>query len=277
MKNANAAIFSLILVAACLISGGTSFAQGADTGSLAVGYAVVTPVAGSATDLHLSQTFGYMQGTTLLQAETAAPPLTTSALLFVNTSDRLMRNLGLAIMNPDATEATLTMTLRRDDGIMVGVPVTVLVPPRFQIAQFVTEIFSRQPTVPTELTGTLSITSSLPVAILAVRFRDSSFTVESPSQTSTPGPLPQFLPGVGGSGSFILPDFAQGAGWATQIILINSGATDMIVRVDLFTPRGDPMTGRLNGKSATSFLNLLIRAGGTLVLASTDSNGNSLF
>ncbi len=277
MNKASIAIFSLMFFAASPVFCEVPVTVAAETAPLTVGYAVVTPVTGSASDLRLTQTFGFMQGSNLLMAETAAPALTTSALLFVNMSDLFTRNVGLAIVNPDATEATLTMTLRRDDGIMVGVPATVFVPARFQTAQFVTEFFSKQTTIPAEFTGTLSITSNVPVALLAVRFRDSSFTDEPLSQTSTPGPLPQFIPGLNTTGSYILPDFAQGGGWATQIIMVNSGAADMIVRVDLYTPRGEPMSGRLNGKTASTFYNLLIRSGGTLVLATLDANGNSLF
>lgn len=169
MKRAGIAILLFVLLPAGVILSGVSVAEAAETGSLVVGYAVVTPLSGSATDLQLSQTFGFVQGSTLLQAGTAAPPLTTSALLFVNTSDRLARNVGLAIANPDSREAVVTMTLRRDDGLMVGVPTTIFVPARFQLTQFITEFFSKQSTVPAELTGTLSISSSIPVAILAVR------------------------------------------------------------------------------------------------------------
>ena len=108
-------------------------------------------------------------------------------------------------------------------------------------------------------------------------FRGSSFTTEPLLQQSEPSPLPQILPGVGGSTSFLFADYVLGSGWSTQYNMVNKGATDMTVRLDLFTPRGDPMTVSLNGASGSTFPNLTIRAGGVLVLAPLDSKGDSPF
>ncbi len=253
------------------IAAGSAPAEAPQANSLIVGYAAVTPLTDSTSDLLLFENFSLTRGSAQLLTNTAVPQLVTSAQLFVSLSSSLGRNVGLAIVNPNDSQAVLTMTLRRDDGIAAGVPQTVFIAPRRQISQFVTELFSSQPNLPTELTGTLSISSTVPVSVLAVRFQGASFTIEPLAKISASATLAQILPGVGASGSFILPDFVQGEGWATQIVLVNTGASDITVRVDLFTPSGDFLTASLNGQSASTFFNLRIRAGGVLVLAPPNS------
>ncbi len=277
MKKVWLALVLTTVMPAGLAPAGPSPSVAANVVTFLGGYAVVTPVTGTATDLLVTQIFGFTQGFVSSQTEAAAPQLTTSALLFVNFSQRLGRDVGLAIVNPGNTEARMTMTLRRDDGIMVGAPLTVFVPPRSQVAQFVTQFFSSQLGLPAEFTGTLSMISNSPVAMYASRFRGSSFATETLMQLSEPSPLPQIVPGVGGTGGVLLADFVQGDGWSTQFILVNKGLSDMTVRLDLFTPKGDPMTVTLNGASGTTFPNLRIRAGGVLVVAPLDIKGDSPF
>lgn len=270
----------ILLLAAVLhagpIAGGLPRDVSDDLGSIQVGYAVVTPTFGSATDLQVSQTFGFMDEYALLQSGAAAPQMTTSALFFVSISDRFARNLGLAITNPGDTEVRVIMTLRRNDGITVGSQ-TIFIPPHWQISQLLTQLFSALSVLPKELTGTLSISTTSPVAIIGMRFRGVGFSMETPDQLSAASALPEIFPGIGGSGAFLLPNFVQGGGWATEIILKNTGSSDLTARLDLFTLRGDPLMAKLNGISRSSFFNLRVRAGGVLVLAPLDSNGNSQF
>ncbi len=73
--------------------------------------------------------------------------------------------------------------------------------------------------------------------------------------------------GIGGAGAVILPQFATGGGWATEVVLVNSGVADLIVRVDLFAQTGAPLVATLNGQSNSSFVNITIPKGGVVVLA----------
>jgi hypothetical protein len=51
----------------------------------------------------------------------------------------------------------------------------------------------------------------------------------------------------------------------------------LTVRVDLFGTDGTPLTAMLNGQSNSSFLNLVIPAGGVITLAPLDQDGDSDF
>jgi len=90
------------------------------------------------------------------------------------------------------------------------------------------------------------------------------------------GPLPPIGNG-GGPGAVLLPQFVVGGGWATEIVMMNTGTVNLTVRVDLFNGNGSPLSATLNGQTASSFTNLSIPAGGVLTLAPRDQNGDDDF
>src|SRR5262249_24098436 len=155
-------------------------------------------------------------------------------------SGRLSRNLGVAIANPGSTDASATLTLRRDDGTSIGTK-TITVKAHNQTAQFVTQLFADQPSVPKDLTGTLYVTSTVPVAIVGLRFRGENFSTIPVTTLSAPTAVPVVSPGVGGTGAVILPHATFGGGWAAEIVLANSGSLALPVRVDLFKQDGTPL------------------------------------
>src|ERR1051325_10982901 len=88
------------------------------------GFAVVTPVVattgGTATGLTVFETFGLRAGPFgTNQAGVLPPNLTTNSLLFINSSGRLSKNVGVAIVNPNDSSANVSLTLRKDDGTQV--------------------------------------------------------------------------------------------------------------------------------------------------------------
>ncbi len=250
------------------------------SGTPQVGYAVISTgsgISGTSASLQIFEIFGFPQAGIFERAEVPAAQMTTSALLLVTTSNTLGRNTGIAISNPGFSLAQVDMTLRRNDGIIVAIK-TILVPSKSQISQLLTQIFSDRPGLLTEFTGTLSLVSSQPVAIVALRFRDNAFSTETVSGLSAPSPVPPVVIGVGaGSQSFILPNFVSGGGWATEIVILNAGNTPTSVRLDLFSSNGSPMTASLNGLTGSTFDGLTIQAGGVLIIAPLDSQGNSPF
>ena len=253
------------------------------------GFAVITPVAattsGTTTGLVVFETFGMRgrgdAGTT--QAGVLPPDLTTNAVLFVDSSGRLAKNLGVAIVNPNSTNANVTLTLRKNDGTQVATT-TVNVPSHQQTSKFFRDLFSAPSTIPVELTGTLAITSAgssnLPVSVVGLRFRGSNFsTLPITNLSGNAGSLP-FLDSantIGGAGAILLPQFAAGGGWATEVVLMNTGTSSLTVRVDLFKPDGTPLSAALNGQTANSFTNLTIPAGGVLTLAPRNLAGDDDF
>ena len=246
------------------------------------GFAVVTPVTtgGTATGLVVFETFGLRGGPAgTAQAGVLPPNLTTNSMLFINSSGRLSKNVGVAIVNPNDSNANVALTLRKDDGTQVG-NTTLTVAPKTQVSKFITQLFSATPAVSSDLTGTLAITSAgssnLPVSVIGLRFRGSNFST-LPATNLSPVPIPSSASALLGPGSVLLPQFVAGNGWATELILGNTNATSITVRVDLYKADGTPLSTALNGKTGSSVTNLVIPANGVLVLAPRDADGDDDF
>jgi hypothetical protein len=254
-----------------------------DAAPVQSGYAVITP-AFTGPGLTVLETFGLKVGEETVQAGFASSELLTNGTLFVDVADRLGRNVGVALANPNAAAAAVTFTLRNADGTHLGTQ-TISVPPRNQTARFVTELIPVQPSggiggqpAPlTEYTGTLSIASSLPVSVIGLRFRGSTFSTMPVTIIGTSSPLPVLSLGIGGASGVLLPQFAADGGWATQIVISNANSSAASVRLDLFKGDGTPLTATLNGVAGSSFTNLSVPAGGVLVLAPRDMNGDDRF
>ncbi len=250
----------------------------AQTNSAVSGYALVTPGPGLGTStgftgLLVFETFGFKGANFSNQTEILAPQMTTTALLFLNMSKLNNRDTGIAITNPGNNTGVVTMTMKNDLGIVVSIK-DVVIGARQQIAQFVTQLFADQPGIPSEFIGTLSISSSIPVAIVALRFSGQSFTAEQLSNLSQPSPVPSGIisgQGQGTGAAFIIPNFVVGGGWGTQIVIVNTSTTATSVRVDLFSSNGDPMTATLNGTTGTTFISSQIEAAGVAVIGPSSS------
>ena len=90
--------------------------------------------------------------------------------------------------------------------------------------------------------------------------------------------VPVIAPGVGGPGAIVLPHFVAGAGWASEIVVINNSSSILGVRLDLFKQKdGSALTTRLNQQSGTTFRNELILPGAVFTFAPRDTNGDSRF
>jgi len=227
---------------------------------------------GSPGGLVVFETFGSGLADDTTQAGVLAGVMTTQTVLFASSSARLSRNLGVAIVNPGGTAASMTMTLRRGgDGTISSVK-TIKVGARRQVAKFISELFADVPELPLDFDGSLSITSDYPVAIVALRFRGTNFSTIPITSLSSPNLVPQLAAGVGGPDAVILPQFAAGGSWSSEIVISNTTAVPLTVRVDLFKQDGTPLTTSLNGQSGSSFQNLVIPAEGILV-ENNDDNG----
>lgn len=246
-----------------------------DRGPIQVGYAIVTPAAATTSGIVVFESFGLRKGDETSQAGILPSEMTRNALLFVSSHGRLSRNLGVAIANPGTTAASVTLTLRGENGSMVGSK-TVDVAAGRQLAQFVSEMFADRSEVPRDLTGTLSITSNNAVALVGLRFRGSNFSTLPVTNLSPPTAVPSLAPGVGGPGAVILAHFATGGGWATEIVIANPNEVAVTVRVDLFKQDATALTVRMNNESRSTF-NLTVPARGVATLAPRDRGGDSRF
>jgi hypothetical protein len=265
---------------------GVGIAQGKDDHNdkapLKSGYAVITPSGG--TGLVVFETFGWRRGgdAGTPQAGVLPPDLTTNAVLFVDSKGRLSKDLGVAIVNPNTSDQNVNLTLRGSDGKQLGTTKGVTVPARQQNVTFLRQLFADQASIPRDVTGTVAITSAgssnLPVSVIGLRFRGANFsTVPVTNLSGNVGPLPVIGSG-GGAGAILLPQFVVGGGWASEIVMANTGTANLTVRVDLFNGKdGSPLSATFNGQTASSFTNLNIPAGGVLTLAPRDQNGDDDF
>lgn len=237
-----------------------------NAGKIQVGYVIVTPSAANTSGLAVFETFGESRFGGFIQAGVLPADLITSGMLFVTTSFRLSRNLGVAIANPQASDAAVTFTLRNSSGMQVATK-TVTVKSLNQSAQFVTQLFAGSLPAPGEFDGTLFVSSTVPVAMVGLRFRGFNFSTIPVTILSPTSALPTISTGIGGTGSLILPQFAFGGGWASEIVLSNSGSANLVVRVDIFGQDGKPLAVTLNGTNASSFQSLTVPPGGVVILA----------
>ncbi len=241
-----------------------------------VGYAIVTPTSDKTTPLQMFETFGFQSACNMVQTQVLPAAVSTTGLIFANTSENPLRNVGVAIANPGSTEAKISFTMFRDDGRVAGLA-TIFVPARWQTAKFVTELFANNPLPPTVFTGTLSFTSTVPVAVVGLRFRGETFSTVPVMNITDPVPVPPRSGSVGGNNAVILPQFAVGGGWSTQFVIVNPGTTDLFVRLDFFAPDGGPLNVTLNGLTAATFVDVRILPGGVVTMAPTDGNSDSGF
>jgi len=249
-----------------------------DHAPVQVGYVVVTPAA-ETENITVFETFGRHHGGETLQAGVLPAAMTTHAVLFVNTSGRLSRNVGVAIANPGPDPAAIGMTLYDEEGGILGDYASSAHPPLLpgaQTAKYVTELFDSQPEVHRDFTGTLDITSNQPVAIIGIRARGENFSTLPVTSLSGPADVPEISEGVGGAGAIILPHFAVGGGWATEIVIANAGDSEVTVRVDLFKQDGTPLEVTLDDETGSSFTRT-ISPHGVVTLAPRNETGDSDF
>lgn len=247
-----------------------------DKDPVQTGYVIVTPTTTPASGLVVFETFGKRKGSDTLQAGVLPSSLTTYAMLFVNTSGRLSRNLGAAIVNPGSAAADIQLDLWDDSGSLLASKLLTL-PARSQVSAFVTEMFAGTPSVPKDLTGTLFISGNQPFGVIGLRFRGENFSTIPATALAGPFEVPELGAGVGGIGAVLLAHFAAGGGWGSELVLTNGSATAITVRVDLFKPDGTPLAATLNGQTASSFTSIVVPAHGVVVLAQRNGGGDSDF
>jgi hypothetical protein len=222
-----------------------------------------------------------------VQGQASVVPVvpTTGSILFADIVKSAGRNLGLAIANLNATPSTITITLRKEDGVLVGTPTTITVEPYKQVAKFVDELFPDN-VVGQAFLGSVSLQRGTPFSLLGIRFAGTNFsgitagnigtlavlptrTLTASSRTDTPR-----AGAIGGTNALILPQFTLGGGWATHIALVNTSAVSMTGRVDILDTNGQALAVKINGLSQSTFT-YQIPPGGTFVLAPRDQNGQT--
>jgi hypothetical protein len=219
-------------------------------GDLGVGYSRVQPAVGNTTPSGVA-IFGLRQGNALVtEAGVPASPVLTSARIFAEVSGPV--NTGLSIVNPQNVPATINFYFTDGAGVdFAGGAFTIEA--NTKIAKFLDEppfnvLLGRNP-----FQGTLSFTSDVGVAVVALRgyFNErSEFLLTTLPVANLSDPT--------AAGTVYLPHFADGAGWTTQIVLVNPIDQPIFGSIQFFNQgspgvAAGPAVITANGQTASSF------------------------
>ncbi len=256
-----------------------------EAGQIKSGYVVITPDASSNAPT-VTFTYGTIyRGAVQSQAGIVPAMMATDASMFVEVIPSISRNIGVAIANPGSNDNAVTITLRDENGFVLGSPTNISVPAHQQVAKFVNEMFGAD-VISNGFRGSLRMQSASPFAVTGLRFAGTVFSTLPVAVTvGVPGVPARTLEAgsaanspaagtVGGTTAVIIPQFAIAGGWATQIALVNNSNATLVGRIDVFDTTGKPMPVKMNGETRSTFT-YSIPVGGTFVLAPRDSNGQS--
>jgi hypothetical protein len=228
--------------------GGSSVITNGSGTTAQSGYARIQPNAGATTPAGVA-IFGYRPSNVLL-SETSVPATArvTAATIYaeVSSTSGTTLNTGLAIANPNSSPANINFFYTDATGTRVGTGSLQV------LANQQTVGFLNSPpfNVPgTTFQGTFSFTSDQPVGVLALRGllneRNEFLMSTLPVIDTTQPP---------NSGTIVIPDFADGSGWTTNILLVNPTASAMSGSVQFVDTGGNPATLTIVGKTPnTSF------------------------
>jgi hypothetical protein len=208
--------------------GGVSLQSSGTAADVATGYARIQPDSGSTTPAGIA-IYDYRPGNYLV-SETAVPATATvsSGRIYAEVNGPV--DTGLAIVNPNNQPAIITFFYTDRQGNRLGHGITTL-PPNSQIAKFLNEDpFNTFNT--TTFEGTLTFTSSVPVAAMALR----GFNNERGDFLMSTLPVLDMM-AAPTSGTVVIPHFVDGGGWATQILMINVTGNTLSGTVEF---RSDP-------------------------------------
>jgi hypothetical protein len=196
--------------------GGMSTTSLGPSPNVSVGYAAIQPNTTGAAISGMA-IFGYRENN-ILVSEAAVPssPLISSGRLYAEVSSFV--NTGVAMANPNGQPATVTFHFTDTTGADFGQGSTII-PANGQIAKFLNEAPFNGGGA---LMGTFTFTASPPISVIALR----GLTNERSEFLMTTLPVAD-LSVTPGSGAFVFPHYADGAGWITQLLLSNTTDTPM--------------------------------------------------
>ena len=189
--------------------GGRSTTSSGNAETLRVGYGRIRAEAGSTTPSGIA-IFGLRQdGVLIAEAGVPATEPVQEGRIFAEVDGPV--NTGLAIANPNDVLATIRFYFTDTSGTRFAEGSFELGAHQ-QTAKFLDQApFNGGPSV----LGTLTFTSSLPVAVVALR----GFTNEAGEFLMTTLPVAPLV--SASSDPVYFPHFADGSGWATQVVLVN--------------------------------------------------------
>ncbi|HYR83383.1 MAG TPA: hypothetical protein VE422_04815, partial [Terriglobia bacterium] len=222
--------------------GGASSVTSGTSPDLAVGYARIQPSTGSVTPAGLA-IFGFRQnGVLVTEAAVPASSLMTTGRIYAEVNGPV--NTGLAFANPSGQTATVSFYFTDDTGANSGAGTTTIP------ANGKTSVFLNQAPFNggSSFSGTFTFSSSVPISAAAFR----GFVNERSEFLITTLPLID-LSTPPASDSITFPEFADGGGWTTRMVLVNPGDTILTGRVQFFNQAGAAAAVTVNGQTSNSF------------------------
>jgi len=225
--------------------GGSSFLSKGTASIPVVGYARIQPATSNTTPAGMA-IFGFRQNNVLVtEASVPAAGLVQSGRIFAEVNGPV--NTGLAIANPNGQDASISFYFTDSSGNNFGQGSTTIAA-YGQTAHFLNEApFNGG----ASLFGSLTFTSSVPVAVVAIRgFSNerSEFLITTLPVVDMSNPSP----------ASVLPHFADGGGWTSQIVLVNPSDQSISGSVQFFgqgtlTAPAQPVTVSIGGQTNSSF------------------------
>src|SRR5438093_8220667 len=171
------------------------------------GYGVLDGDLGSAAADAVAMLINRQNGILISETAAVASPTIQHGMIYVDATSGA--RTALAIANAGTNDAVVSFSLTGPDGLTIGQGTTV-VPARTQIAQFVDE----RPFNSGSPKAILIFDSSTPVFVGAMR------TLTNERFEFIASALPVIDANIS-SGTVVIPQFADGGGWTTQIVMIN--------------------------------------------------------
>jgi hypothetical protein len=183
---------------------------------------------------------GFPQNNILVsEAGVAASSLIQSGRVYAEIDGPAQVNTGLAIANPNSHPATVSFYFvweHDGDPFDRG---SMTIPPNGQVSKFLDESPFNGPSPSGPLVpfhGTFTFSSSVPIAVIALRMvtnERGEFLMTTLPVVDLSAPSP--------AGSIAIPQFANGGGWKTQIVLVSTSVVGAQQgTVQFFDPSGLP-------------------------------------
>jgi hypothetical protein len=264
------------VASAMVFLGSVALAQFPKARGPQIGYAIITPASGNSDGLVPVETLTQLTLGGAVETKVSPSPILTRAAMPASVGPLTDGATGVAIVNPNVTTCSVQLSLTGTDGTeILSEAISVL--PHGQFSRFLNELFASAPYGTSGLTGLLTVTADVPVAVLGLNFRGAGFaavplaSLSSPSplsllMTSTPSDsagsatvvvpivsvmpaLPQnsgstangvspAAPVIGGPGAFVFPQVASGSGWSTTFTIANTSSSPQTIRIDFYDPNG---------------------------------------
>jgi hypothetical protein len=225
------------------VTGGTSLTSSGDQ-ALAVGSAVVTPP-GTTAPSGIAIVSYRPNGVLISEAGVPASPPVRRGRIYAEISGPV--DTGLAIANPNNSVATVSFFFTDANGVNSQTS-SLTLGAHAQLAAFLDES-PYNGTSP--MNGTFTFTSDVPVSAIAIR----GLTNERSEFIITTLPvadLDQTTPAI-----VFFPHFANGGGWSTQFVLVNSSDATITGTLRFFEQgntgaTANPLSVNIAGQSVTS-------------------------